>query len=246
MHDSFHKETAKYIGIMGKEEGDHYRAMEGSSMDNGTQGNNTVFLAGTVVSVPQYSHNVCGEGFYTLRLEVPRLSGYCDVLPITVSERLLECICADKGRMLNVCGQLRSYNRCIGGSNRLLLTVFAKDLQQAGEQAHTPNEITLEGFICKPPTYRTTPFGREIADIMLAVNRSYGKSDYIPCICWGRNARYAASLQVGEKIRVYGRVQSREYEKALADGESETRTAYEVSVCQIERVCPATKEKTET
>ncbi len=225
-----------YISFMRNCNASPCGVVEDGDMENGVLGNNIVFLTGTVTSQPQYSHSVCSEAFYNLSIEVARLSGYCDILPVTASERLLEGLDLENGKMLHITGQLRSYNRCINGANRLLLTVFAKDVQQAEGQPHTPNEITLEGFICKAPTYRTTPFGREIADVMLAVNRSYGKSDYIPCICWGRNARFASNLQVGEKIKVFGRIQSREYEKALEGGESETRVAYEVSICQMERI----------
>jgi len=179
---------------------------------------------------PTYSHSLYGEAFYSCTLSVPRLSGVEDLLPVTVSERLLFACPTQDGRIA-VTGQLRSYNRQAEGANRLILTVFAQSLEPGGEPC---NEISLTGYLCKPPVYRVTPFSREIADLLLAVNRPYNKSDYIPCICWGRNARFARTLSVGECISAAGRVQSRAYQKRFEDGTAIERTAYEVSVGAIE------------
>ena len=197
--------------------------------------NNIITLAGTIVSEKQFSHEVYGEGFYTFDLEVPRLSENSDIIPVTVSERIL----GDNfkiGQKVIIDGQFRSYNNYENEKNKLVLTVFVKDikLSENDEEIQNPNEIILDGFICKKPIYRTTPFGREIADILLAVNRAYNKSDYIPCIAWGRNARFCQNMNVGEKIKIWGRIQSRLYEKKFEDGTSETRRAYEVSVSKME------------
>ena len=197
--------------------------------------NNIITLVGTIVSEKQFSHEVYGEGFYTFDLEVPRLSENSDIIPVTVSERIL----GDNfkiGQKVIIDGQFRSYNNYENEKNKLVLTVFVKDIRIADENDETqnPNEIILDGFICKKPIYRTTPFGREIADILLAVNRAYNKSDYIPCIAWGRNARFCQNMNVGEKIKIWGRIQSRLYEKKFEDGTSETRRAYEVSVSKME------------
>ncbi len=197
---------------------------------------NSVYLAGIMSSDIELSHKIYGEGFYTFYLEVKRLSDVKDLLPVTVSERLLNLSPIKQGEKIAVIGQLRSYNKVINGQNRLILTVFCKEIQKDFDEKSNPNEITLEGYICKPATYRVTPFGREITDILIAVNRAYNKSDYIPCIIWGRNARYAGMLNVGERIRIYGRIQARDYEKILENGDKEIRTAYEVSVSRIEKV----------
>ena len=197
--------------------------------------NNIITLAGTIVSEKQFSHEVYGEGFYTFDLEVPRLSENSDIIPVTVSERILgENF--KVGQKVVIDGQFRSYNNYENEKNKLILTVFVKDIKEIEneEEIQNPNEIILEGFICKKPIYRTTPFGREIADILLAVNRAYNKSDYIPCIAWGRNARFCQNMNVGEKIKIWGRIQSRLYEKKFEDGTSETRRAYEVSVSKME------------
>ncbi len=197
--------------------------------------NNSITLAGTIVSDKQFSHEVYGEGFYTFDLEVPRLSENSDIIPVTISERIL----GDNfkvGEKVVIDGQFRSYNNYENEKNKLVLTVFVKDIKKMTEETEVanPNEIILDGFICKKPIYRTTPFGREIADILLAVNRAYNKSDYIPCIAWGRNARFCQNMNVGEKIKIWGRIQSRLYEKKFEDGTSETRRAYEVSVSKME------------
>lgn len=197
--------------------------------------NNIITLIGTIVSDKQFSHEVYGEGFYTFDLEVPRLSENSDIIPVTASERILG---EDfkVGQKVIIDGQFRSYNNYENEKNKLVLTVFVKDMKIVEEinEEQNPNEIILDGFICKKPIYRTTPFGREIADILLAVNRAYNKSDYIPCIAWGRNARFCQNMSVGEKIKIWGRIQSRLYEKKFEDGTSETRRAYEVSISKLE------------
>ncbi len=201
-------------------------------MNNLTEKNNKVFISGEIVSQAEFSHEVYGEGFYEMSVLVKRLSGQGDILPVTVSERLI----ADKdlkvGVTINAFGQFRSYNKLVEGKSKLMLTVFVRELVE-DYAVKNPNNIVLSGYICKPPVYRTTPFNREIADILIAVNRSYNKSDYIPCIAWGRNARFAKNLGVGEKIAVAGRIQSREYQKRLSDEEVAVMTAYEVSISKL-------------
>ena len=198
--------------------------------------NNLIKLAGTVVSEKTFSHEVYGEGFYSFDLEVPRLSENFDIIPVTVSERLLAGIDFKMGQKVVIDGQFRSYNNYENEKNKLVLTVFVKEIrEQTEEDANVnPNEIMLNGFICKKPIYRTTPFGREIADILLAVNRAYNKSDYIPCIAWGRNARYCEQLKVGDRIKLWGRIQSRNYQKKQNDGNLISKTAYEVSISKME------------
>ena len=193
--------------------------------------NNSVTISGMVMGEPVYSHEIYGEKFYEVTLSVKRLSGMDDYLPISVSEHLLSGV-FHEGQMVTVAGQFRSYNKTVGDKSKLMLTVFARDVLPFDETIN-PNTLELTGYICKPPIYRTTPFNREICDVLLAVNRQYNKSDYIPCIVWGRNARFAGSLSVGEHINVVGRVQSRNYQKKLPDETIVTRTAYEVSVSKI-------------
>ena len=194
--------------------------------------NNKLQLIGEVVKEPVYTHEVFGEGFYETALSVPRLSQQRDIIPITVSDRLLMRHSVKVGDKLNVVGQFRSYNKVDGAKSRLLLTAFVRDILEEDENAN-PNNIEITGFICKPPVYRTTPFKREICDVLIAVNRAYNKSDYIPCIMWGRNARFVQNMQVGDKLTVTGRVQSRTYVKNLSPDEAEERVAYEVSVSKI-------------
>jgi len=197
--------------------------------------NNKIYLEGKVTSGLEFSHEMYGEGFYTFDLDVMRLSDSVDTLNITVSERLLSDIKLEVGVDVIVEGQLRSYNKFIDGSNKLILTVFARNIEPCLERSKNPNEIFLDGYICKEPIYRTTPFGREIADVLLAVNRAYNKSDYIPTIAWGRNSRFCQTLSVGDNIKVWGRLQSREYQKKVSDSEVVRKIAYEVSISKMER-----------
>jgi single-stranded DNA-binding protein len=200
--------------------------------------NNQVSIAGEVVGDFEFSHDVFGEGFYILEVSVNRLSNSYDIIPLMVSERLMDVKKDYKGMKIEVSGQFRSYNRHEDNKNRLVLSVFAREVIVCDEdyESSKPNYIFLDGYICKQPIYRKTPLGREIADILLAVNRPYGKSDYIPCICWGRNARFAESFTVGGHIQVWGRIQSREYQKKVTDLDFEKRVAYEVSVSKLEYI----------
>ena len=197
--------------------------------------NNKVTISGTVASEPEFSHEVYEEMFYTFMLDTPRLSGAKDTVKITISEKFLVGDGIKIGDNVKINGQFRSYNNFSSVGNRLILTVFVKDIEnlEAAEPAEISNSIYLDGYICKQPVYRTTPFGREIADILLAVNRSYNKSDYIPCIAWGRNAKYAETLNIGDNVIIKGRIQSREYQKKLSETEIKTMTAYEVSVSKL-------------
>ena len=195
--------------------------------------NNKVFLMGKVQGTPKYSHELYGEGFYEFFLEVSRLSGQTDVIPVTVSERLLLGGKITDGEKIAVSGQFRSYNKLENERSKLMLTVFVRDFLEYDESAENPNSVELNGYICKPPVYRTTPFNREICDVLLAVNRGYNKSDYIPCIAWGRNARFVRNIEVGQNIVINGRIQSRKYNKRISDNEVEERTAYELSVNKI-------------
>lgn len=194
--------------------------------------NNKLRLTGTVTDRPVYSHEVCGEEFYETKLSVPRLSGQEDVIPVTLSDRLLARTEVKPGAKISISGQFRSYNKLEGEHSRLLLTAFAREILPADDEVN-PNTIEILGYICKPPVYRTTPFKREICDVLLAVNRAYNKSDYIPCIMWGRNARFIKDMPIGERLWVTGRVQSRIYTKCLSEDKSEERVAYEVSVSKI-------------
>lgn len=203
--------------------------------------NNQVNIIGEVVSEFKFSHEVFGEGFYLVDVSVNRLSEMVDIIPLMISERLLDVTKDYRGMKIEVSGQFRSYNRHEDTRNKLILSIFVRELQfleddEMPEEQSKANQIFLDGFVCKPPTYRKTPLGREIADILIAVNRPYGKSDYIPCIAWGRNARYAAGIEVGGHLQIQGRVQSREYTKKISDEEVEKRIAYEVSVCKIDVV----------
>lgn len=199
--------------------------------------NNQVSIAGEVVSEFEYSHDVFGEGFYIINVSVNRLSNSNDIIPLMVSERLMDVKQDYRGKYIEVSGQFRSYNRHEDNRNRLVLSVFAREVNICDTVSEAqPNYIFLDGFICKQPIYRKTPLGREIADILLAVNRPYGKSDYIPCICWGRNARFAEKFKVGGHIQVWGRIQSREYQKKINEIEVEKRVAYEISVSKLEYI----------
>jgi len=206
--------------------------------------NNQLILIGKVTSEKTFSHEIYGEKFYIFNLSVPRLSGNSDIIPITISERLLVEQDLIVGKNVTIEGQFRSYNSYQEERNKLILTVFAKEIKFSENQDDefipskecASNEVILDGFICKKPIYRKTPFGREIADVLLAVNRAYNKSDYIPCIAWGRTARFCENMPVGTEVRIVGRVQSRQYEKKFEDGTAEARVAYEVSVASLEVV----------
>lgn len=200
--------------------------------------NNQVVIAGEIVSGFTFSHEVYGEGFYMVEVAVNRLSNYADYIPVMVSERLIDVTGNYEGQYICVVGQFRSYNRHEEKKNRLVLSVFAREIEfteEPGEDVKS-NQIFLDGYICKEPIYRKTPLGREIADLLIAVNRSYGKSDYIPSICWGRNARYASGFEVGSHVQIWGRIQSREYVKKLNEFDTEKRIAYEVSVSKIDYI----------
>ena len=205
--------------------------------------NNYLTLVGKVTGEKTFSHEIYGERFFVFSLSIPRLSGNSDIIPVTVSERLINDEMLQEGKTLLIKGQFRSYNSY---EHRLILTVFAKDIVEVDEnndeenemvkKETVTNEVVLTGYICKKPIYRQTPFGREIADLLLAVNRAYNKSDYIPCIAWGRNARFCQNIEVGVQVKIVGRVQSRTYEKKFEDGTVETRVAYEVSVGSLELI----------
>lgn len=201
--------------------------------------NNQVTIIGEVVSTFTYNHEIYGEGFYMLDLRVERLSNSYDIIPVMISERLMDVTQDYRGRYMEVQGQFRSYNRHDERKNKLVLSVFAREvgfieLEEDVPESNQTNSVYLDGYICKEPIYRRTPLGREIADLLLAVNRPYGKSDYIPCICWGRNAKYAGNFKVGERVLVWGRIQSREYMKRMDEENVEKRVAYEVSVSKLE------------
>ena len=198
--------------------------------------NNQVVIMGEIVSDFAFSHEIFGEGFYMVDVRVERLSDSIDIIPLMVSERLIDVNGDYKGMYIVVNGQFRSYNRHEERKNKLVLSVFAREIDfvdEIGENTKS-NQIYLDGYICKEPVYRKTPLGREIADLLLAVNRPYGKSDYIPCICWGRNARFASNFEVGARCAVWGRIQSREYMKKISEEMTEKRVAYEVSVSKLE------------
>lgn len=216
-------------------------------MNTNYSDNNHLTLMGKVTSDKRFSHEIYGESFYIFDMEIPRLSDNSDIIPITVSERIINDELIAVGKTILIKGQFRSYNSYENERNRLILTVFAKDIipeedidkeleieSEEERKSIASNEVVLTGYICKKPIYRKTPFGREIADILLAVNRAYNKSDYIPSIAWGRNARFCQNIEVGTEVRIVGRVQSRQYEKKYEDGTSEVRVAYEVSIGSLE------------
>jgi len=198
--------------------------------------NNQVTIMGEIAGTFSFSHEIFGEGFYMVDVLVPRLSESSDVIPLMISERLLDVTQDYTGEKIAVTGQFRSYNRHEERKNKLVLSVFVRELEfiEEIEENEKTNQIFLDGYICKAPIYRKTPLGREIADLLLAVNRPYGKSDYIPCISWGRNARYASRFEVGDHCRIWGRIQSREYMKKISEEITEKRVAYEVSVSKLE------------
>lgn len=193
--------------------------------------NNKVYLRGTIVSEPVFSHEVFSEKFYEFYLQVPRLSESFDNIPVTISERLIDSK-IKLGKTLTVSGQFRSYNKQLDGKSKLVLTVFVREIED-NDISQNPNMIELNGFVCKEPVFRTTPFKREICDVLLAVNRAYNKSDYIPCIAWGRNARYVKDIGVGQPLNIVGRIQSREYQKKVSDDLIETKNAYEISITKL-------------
>jgi len=195
--------------------------------------NNYITISGKIYSECEFSHTVYGEGFYSFKLSVKRLSGNDDIIPITISERLFNKEDIIVGRNAKIEGQVRSYNDCSGERNRLVISVFAKEIYY--DEGDNENHVEFNGFICRKPVYRKTPMGREISDILVAVNRTYNKSDYIPCIIWGRNARYTSNFEVSTKIKVMGRIQSRVYQKKTENG-LEEKTAYEISISRIEKI----------
>jgi single-stranded DNA-binding protein len=198
--------------------------------------NNRVVVIGKIISGFTFSHEVFGEGFYLVNISVNRLSDQVDVIPLLVSERLINVKEDFTGKTVEAVGQFRSYNRHDGMKNKLVLSVFVREIafrEEFTDYTKT-NQIYLDGFICKAPIYRKTPLGREIADLLVAVNRPYGKSDYIPCIAWGRNARFASGFEIGTHVRLWGRIQSREYSKKFGENEVERRVAYEISINKLE------------
>ena len=223
-------------------------------MDTNYLENNYLTLVGKVTGEKRFSHEIYGERFFTFNLSIPRLSGNADIIPVTTSERLINDEMLTEGNKLLIKGQFRSYNSYENEKNKLVLTVFAKDVEEVKEdetseeneivkKEMTTNEVVLIGYVCKKPIYRQTPFGREIADLLLAVNRAYNKSDYIPTIAWGRNARFCQNLEIGTQVNIVGRVQSRIYEKKYEDGTVEQKVAYEVSICSLELIEQAGNEE---
>ncbi len=196
--------------------------------------NNKAEITGEVLQEPIFSHEIYGEKFFLFLMDIPRLSGTSDKIKVMVSARLMTDGLISVGKRIKVQGQFRSYNSFDEGSTKLILTVFARDISEPDEFEENPNMIYLNGYICKEPIYRTTPFGREITDMLLAVNRTYNKSDYIPVIAWGRNARFCKGLDIGTNVKIWGRIQSREYQKKLSEEEIITKTAYEISVSRLE------------
>lgn len=201
-------------------------------MNNENYTNNKVYLTGEIITEPQYSHELFGEGFYEFFIEVPRLSGSVDTLPVTVSERLIGNEIR-VGERIAISGQFRSYNKILDDKSKLMLTVFVRDFLPLPSDDENPNIVELNGYVCKQPVYRTTPFNREICDLLIAVNRGYNKSDYIPCIAWGRNARFVRNIKVGQNLQISGRIQSRKYVKKIDEFTTQERTAYELSVNKI-------------
>ena len=203
-------------------------------MDYEQMNNNKVYIRGEIADIPQFDHEVFDEKFFLVHLKVPRLSDSFDLIPITISEMLMQNK-FQVGEIITVSGQFRSYNKQLDGRSKLLLTVFVREILP-NDFSQNPNIIELDGFVCKLPIFRTTPFKREICDVLLAVNRAYNKSDYIPCIAWGRNARFVKDMKVGEELTVIGRIQSREYQKKLSDDQVENHTAYEISIAKLAEI----------
>ena len=197
---------------------------------------NEAVVVGRVIEDLEYSHETHGEKFYSFKISTTRMSGKEDIVPVVVSERILDTSIKYEGKLLGIRGQFRSFNHRGGERNHLVLFLFAREVEPEEDSVYDVDEIKIDGYICKQPVYRETPLGRQIADILIAVNRAYGRSDYIPCICWGRNARFARHLDIGTRIIVTGRIQSREYMKKLSEEEFEERVAYEVSISEMEVV----------
>lgn len=209
--------------------------------------NNIVNIGGRVVMEPEFSHELFEEKFYIFYIETKRLSNYNDKLPIIVSERLINISNIKNGSIYKIEGQFRSYNKITDGKSKLVLSIFAKEIDEINdEELLTLNDSTFIGYICKEPIYRKTPLGREIADVLIAVNRSYKKSDYIPCILWGRNAKFCETLSVGTMVKLNGRIQSRTYEKKKEDGTVISKTAYEVSISKFSVADSPEKSKEES
>lgn len=205
-------------------------------MEQEIRKNNRATIVGKPKSDFVYSHTVYGEQFYELKMAVKRFSGIEDEVLVLVSERMVDVSQPlDAEQYIWVEGGYRSHNSHESTRSRLILTLFAQKFEIASEipEGGKNNRIALDGYVCKEPIYRKTPLGREIADVLIAVNRNYGKSDYIPCIFWGRNARFASKFEIGSHIQIEGRIQSREYVKKLSETEAERRIAYEVSVGKI-------------
>ncbi len=208
--------------------------------------NNIMEIGGTVVEAPEFSHEIYEEKFYRFCIQTKRLSDVYDVLPIIISERLIPDEGINVGEIVQINGQVRSHNKQVGTRSKLVLSIFAKELEKTSdEDILTLNDASFNGFLCKAPIYRKTPLGREIADILVAVNRSYKKSDYIPCILWGRNAKFCEKLEVGTNVKLSGRVQSRKYEKVQEDGTTKEMVAYELSVSKFSVVKEDIKEISE-
>ena len=235
---------------------EYKKLREENKLDTNYLENNYLTLVGKVTGEKRFSHEIYGERFFTFNLSIPRLSGNADIIPVTTSERLINDEMLTEGNKLLIKGQFRSYNSYENEKNKLVLTVFAKDVEEVEEdetseeseivkKEMTTNEVVLIGYVCKKPIYRQTPFGREIADLLLAVNRAYNKSDYIPTIAWGRNARFCQNLEVGTQVKIVGRVQSRMYEKKYEDGTVEQKVAYEVSICSLELINQGEDKETE-
>lgn len=210
---------------------------------------NAQMLRGRITSDLEYSHINYGEKFYKTYLSVARLSGVEDIIPLIISERFIATAFPDikAGSYVDVSGQIRTYNDKSNGRMHLHIYVFVTGGSMISEEeceerftidgeVYSCDSISISGYICKPAVYRQTPSGREIADLIIAVNRKYGRSDYIPCIAWGRNAGYVAQLPVGTAISIKGRFQSRQYTKAISESESESRVAYEISISTIDSV----------
>lgn len=199
--------------------------------------NNSVVIGGTIESAPEFSHEIYDEKFYKFEIKSKRLSNYEDILPVIISERIIDLSLLKVGKIVKITGQYRSHNMQNGQKNKLVLSIFVKEIELTDDESVlTTNNIDLIGYICKEPVYRKTPLGREIADVLIAVNRTYKKSDYIPCILWGRNAKYCESLNIGDEVKLSGRIQARQYEKRIDENNTIKKVAYEVSVAKFNKI----------